>query len=108
MHELFDWIYSIVVALFLAMIIHIFLFVPTKVAGSSMYPTLEDGQYLIVSKLGHVFRQTPDYGEIVIIDSRTQRMRSWADDLSEPAFKLRGAFQPKRSGTQCLGKACDR
>ena len=57
MHELFDWIYSIVVALFLAMIIHIFLFVPTKVAGSSMYPTLEDGQYLIVSKLGHVFRQ---------------------------------------------------
>ena len=55
MHELFDWIYSIVVALFLAMIIHIFLFVPTKVAGSSMYPTLEDGQYLIVSKLGHVF-----------------------------------------------------
>lgn len=75
MHELFDWIYSIVVALFLAMIIHIFLFVPTKVVGSSMYPTLEDGQYLIVSKLGHVFRQTPDYGEIVIIDSRTQRMR---------------------------------
>ena len=26
MHELFDWIYSIVVALFIAMIIHIFLF----------------------------------------------------------------------------------
>ena len=96
MHELFDWIYSIVVALFLAMIIHIFLFVPTKVAGSSMYPTLEDGQYLIVSKLGHVFRQTPDYGEIVIIDSRTQRMRSWADDLSEPALNYVALFS--RSG----------
>ena len=33
MHELFDWIYSIVVALFIAMIIHIFLFVPKKVSG---------------------------------------------------------------------------
>ena len=47
MHELFDWIYSIVVALFIAMIIHIFLFVPTKVSGQSMYPTLNNGEYLI-------------------------------------------------------------
>ncbi len=84
MHEVFDWIYSIVVALFLAMIIHIFLFVPTKVSGQSMYPTLSNGQYLIVSKLGHVFRNTPDYGDIVIIDSRTHRERSWMDDLEEP------------------------
>lgn len=40
MKEVFDWIYSIVVALFLAMLIHIFLFVPTKVSGESMYPML--------------------------------------------------------------------
>lgn len=29
MHEVLDWLYSIVVALILAMIIHIFIFVPT-------------------------------------------------------------------------------
>lgn len=40
MSEIFDWIYSIVVAVFLAMLIHIFVFVPTKVDGQSMYPTL--------------------------------------------------------------------
>ena len=40
MHELFDWIYSIVVALFIAMIIHIFLFVPTKVSGPVSYTHL--------------------------------------------------------------------
>ena len=113
MHELFDWIYSIVVALFLAMIFHIFLFVPTKVAGSSMYPTLEDGQYLIVSKLGHVFRQTPDYGEIVIIDSRTQRMRSWADDLSEPALNYVALFSRSGQGhnvwvKRVIGKGGDK
>ena len=84
MHELFDWIYSIVVALFIAMIIHIFLFVPTKVSGQSMYPTLNNGEYLIVSKISHVFRETPEYGDIVIIDSRTHRERSWMDDLEEP------------------------
>ena len=84
MHELFDWIYSTVVALFIAMIIHIFLFVPTKVSGQSMYPTLNNGEYLIVSKISHVFRETPEYGDIVIIDSRTHRERSWMDDLEEP------------------------
>ena len=65
MHEVLDWIYSIVVALFLAMVIHIFLFVPTKISGNSMYPTLTNGEYLIVSKINHVFRQAPDYGDIV-------------------------------------------
>lgn len=84
MHEVLDWIYSLVVALFLAMVIHIFLFVPTKVSGESMYPTLKNGEYLIVSKISHVLREMPDYGDIVIIDSRTHRGRSWMDDLDEP------------------------
>lgn len=98
MHELFDWIYSIVIALFLAMIIHIFLFVPTRVSGSSMFPTLENGQYLIVSKISHVFRKTPDYGDIVIIDSRVQRERSWIDDLSEPALNYMALFDKNGQG----------
>ena len=50
----------------------------------SMYPTLNNGEYLIVSKISHVFRETPEYGDIVIIDSRTHRERSWMDDLEEP------------------------
>ena len=37
MHELLDWVYSIAIALVLAMIIHIFVFVPTRVSGESMY-----------------------------------------------------------------------
>ena len=98
MHELFDWIYSIVVALCLAMVIHIFLFVPTRVSGQSMYPTLEHGQYLIVSKIGHVFRNAPDYGDIVIIDSRVQRARSWIDDLSEPMKNYIALFDKSGQG----------
>ena len=98
MHELFDWVYSIVIALFLAMIIHIFLFVPTRVSGSSMFPTLENGQYLIVSKISHVFRKNPDYGDIVIIDSRVQRERSWSDDLSEPALNYMALFDKNGQG----------
>lgn len=83
--EVWDWTYSIVIALALAMCIHIFIFVPTRVSGESMVPTLHNGQYLIVSKIGHVFREEPEYGEIVIIDSRVKRARDWGDDLTEPA-----------------------
>ncbi len=90
--EVWDWIYSIVIALALAMLVHIFLFVPTRVAGESMVPTLHHGQFLIVSKLSHVMRHLPDYGEIVIIDSRVKRSRSWGDDLAEPARNYLGLF----------------
>lgn len=40
------------------------------VAGESMVPTLHNGQYLVVSKISHVLREMPEYGQIVIIDSR--------------------------------------
>lgn len=96
MKEVFDWVYSIVVALFLAMLIHIFLFVPTKVSGESMVPTLQNGQYLIVSKISHVFRQTPDYGQIVIIDARVHRDRSWKDDFMEPMNNYIALFDKSR------------
>ena len=84
MHEVLDWLYSIVVALILAIIIHIFIFVPTRVSGESMYPSLQNGQYLIVSKIGHVLHKDVNYKDIVIIDSRVQRERTWADDVLEP------------------------
>lgn len=92
--EVWDWTYSIVIALALAMLVHIFLFVPTQVAGESMMPTLHNGQYLVVSKMSHVLRSLPDYGEIVIIDSRVRRQRTWGDDLAEPAHNYLGLFSP--------------
>ena len=34
--EIFDWIYAIVLALIIAMVIHMFLIQPTRVSGASM------------------------------------------------------------------------
>ncbi|WP_299144065.1 signal peptidase I [uncultured Dialister sp.] len=113
MHEVLDWIYSLVVALFLAMVIHIFLFVPTKVSGESMYPTLKNGEYLIVSKISHVLREMPNYGDIVIIDSRTHRERSWMDDLDEPLKNYIAIFDKSSQGhnvwvKRVIGKGGDK
>lgn len=63
-----------------------------------MYPTLTNGEYLIVSKISHVLRETPNYGDIVIIDSRTHRERSWMDDLTEPLDNYIAIFEHSTQG----------
>lgn len=48
-----------------------------------MDPTLADQERIIVSKLPHTFSREPDYGDIVIIDSRVDRERTVKDDFLE-------------------------
>ena len=75
--EIYEWIYSIVIALAIAMVIHIFVVQPTRVSGESMVPTLHNGEYLVVEKWDHILGREPDYGDIVIIDSRVLYDRTW-------------------------------
>lgn len=84
LHEVYEWGYSIIIALAIALVIHIFFIQPTRVSGESMVPTLHNGEYLVVAKWPHVLRQVPQYGQIVIIDSRVAYARSWKDDAAEP------------------------
>lgn len=60
-----DWLVSIIVAVALAFCIRTFLFEPYMVEGSSMYPTLEHHERLIVDKLSY-FIGKPEKGEIVV------------------------------------------
>lgn len=95
MKEIYEWGYSIIIALAIALVIHIFIFQPTRVSGESMEPTLHNGEYLIVSKIGHVMRKMPNYGDIVIIDSRTHYDRTWRDDVAEPMTNYFAFFNKK-------------
>lgn len=81
--EAVNWLMSIVVALILAAVINIFVCQPTEVLGSSMEPTLQNGEMVFLSKLPHTFHLNLNYGDIVVIDSRVQYQRSWTDDLME-------------------------
>lgn len=97
-HEILEWVYSIIIAFAIAMVIHIFLVQPTRVSGESMDDTLHNGEYLVVSKLMHVMREEPNYGDIVIIDSRVDRARTWADDLTEPLMNYVAFFNKAAQG----------
>lgn len=91
-HEIKEWCYAIVVALAVAVLIHAFVVQPTRVSGESMDNTLHNGEFLVVSKIMHDLRETPNYGDIVIIDSRVHRPRTWVDDITEPMMTYLAFF----------------
>ena len=81
--EIFEWIYSIVIAVVLAFVIKGFLFDVVKVDGLSMYPTLNHGERLIVTKIGY----EPKQGDIVILDSTYDRRDMYFDSLAQEKGK---------------------
>ena len=92
LHEVYEWVYSIIIALAIAMVIHIFFFQPTRVSGESMVPTLHNGEYLIVSKLGHVMGDVPEN----LLDKKLLSL-----DLSGmvAGTKYRGEFEERIKNT---------
>jgi len=82
--EIYDWTVTLVTSFAIALLINVFVFQPTQVVGSSMQPTLNDHDYIIVSKLSHTLNREPNYNDIVIIDSRVSRERTWKDDVAAP------------------------
>ncbi len=84
-----EWIVYLVISFIIMLLIGIFVFQTTKVVGLSMYPTLQDSQVVYVLKLNHTFGLTPDYEDIVIMDSRLDRKRSFKDEfLDSPLGQL--------------------
>ena len=61
--SMFDWITSVVIAVIFLCVVFTFIVRPVRVDGDSMLPTLQDGNWLIVS----AFDTNPKQGEIVIV-----------------------------------------
>lgn len=74
--ELKEWIQSIILAIIIAFIVKFFLFDFVYVDGSSMYPTLVDGDRIIVNQIGYAFGE-PNYGDIVTLhyDANTEYVK---------------------------------
>ncbi len=65
--NIFDWIECVVFALVFCILIFTFLTRTVGVVGSSMVPTLEDKERLLISNIAY----TPKYGDIVILRKDT-------------------------------------
>ena len=84
--EIFEWAYSIIIAVIIAFLIKSFLFDIVKVDGQSMFPTLNHNDRLIITKLGY----EPKQGDIIILDSNYSKREAYFASVaqSEGADKL--------------------
>ena len=91
--EIWEWTYTIVIAVAIALIIKGFIFDIVKVDGSSMFPTLVDGERLIVTKLGY----KPKQGDIIILDSTYENREEYYDAVALDKGKEELSFYKKFS-----------
>lgn len=66
MLEVWDWMKSIAIAMIAVIVIHQFGFHLSTVRGSSMQPTLEEGEWLFINKTIR-YAGTPGRGDVVVI-----------------------------------------
>ncbi|AOY74538.1 signal peptidase I [Clostridium formicaceticum] len=88
--EILEWgkilLFSLVASIFLSA----FILQPSIVCEASMEPTLEGkssfdvnkaGDYVMIFKSAYILGNEPEYGDIVIIDSRVNRQRTLKDKV---------------------------
>jgi signal peptidase I len=110
---------AVVMALIFATWINIFFIQPYVVSGSSMEPTLTGqdlldtdkiGDRIIVFKSAYLLGNTPEYGEMVIIDSRVDNKRTIKDQIFDSPI-LSFFFDHEREGNiwikRVIGEAGD-
>lgn len=67
--EVLEWVYCIVIALVLALLIRYFIGTPTIVKQPSMFPTLKQNQRLILNRLSKTLKETPERGDIITFEA---------------------------------------
>ena len=83
--NILEWIECILIAVILALLIRYFVGTPTVVQKESMYPTLQQGERLILNRLTRTFNQTPERGQIITFEAPTiTSVNPETADLSNP------------------------
>ena len=83
--NILEWVECIVIAVVLALFIRYFVGTPTIVKQRSMYPTLVEGDRLILNRLTKTFNKMPKRGDIITFEE-TSKLSYKAEevDLSNP------------------------
>ena len=64
--KVFKEIISIIIVIIIGLLIKIYVFCPVKVQGSSMYPTLHDGDYMIMNAIGYYLHGLERFDIVVV------------------------------------------
>ena len=84
----FEWIYCIVIAVVLALLIKYYVGTPTVVKMSSMYPTFKQNERLILNRIYRTMHTTPKRGEVITFESPSVTFADSENaDLENPVAK---------------------
>ena len=72
--DILEWVYCIVIAVVLALLVRYFVGTPTIVKQPSMYPTLKENQRLILSRVGRTLKKMPQKGDIITFEAPSKSL----------------------------------
>lgn len=107
--DVLEWIYCIIIAIVLALLVRYFVGTPTIVQQPSMYPTLKQGQRLILNRLTRTTHQMPSRGDIITFEAPSKSYISSAEvDMSKPVaqynYEINNIFSKFRYYVLEIGK----
>lgn len=107
--EIMEWVYCIVIAVVLALLVRYFIGTPTIVQQPSMWPTLKQGQRLILNRTIRITHAMPKRGDIVTFEAPSKSYVSSVEaDLENPVAEykhnINGIFTKFRYYVLELGK----
>ena len=67
--NILEWVYCIIIALVLSLLIRYFVGTPTIVKQRSMFPTLKENQRLMLNRTHRITGKTPEVGDIITFEA---------------------------------------
>lgn len=77
--EILEWIYCIIIAVVLALIVRYYVGTPTVVQMKSMYPTFKEGERLILNRLAITLHQDFERGDVITFEAPSSEYKSAAE-----------------------------
>ena len=86
--DIFEWIYCIVIAVVLALLIRYYVGTPTIVKQRSMYPTFKQNERLILNRIYRTKHTVPQRGEVITFEAPSlSYVEPDKADLNNPTAK---------------------
>lgn len=97
--EILEWIYCIVIAVALAMVVRFYIGTPTIVKQPSMYPTLKENQRLWLNRWGRTMKKLPERGDIITFEAPTESYLS-EEEIEEGNVTAKYENEPTTIGAK--------
>lgn len=91
--EILEWTYCIIIAIVLALFIRYFIGTPTVVKHTSMVPTLQQNQRLLLNRLVKTFHQNLKRGDIITFEAPSNAYTGATSEKAEYKEEPQGWFE---------------